>query len=69
MPLLNSVLIDLQSAKFILTGAAPTLTNGIVAPWMYNATGLNFLSYNNETGFTNAAFTSSGSNAAFFHRS
>jgi autotransporter-associated beta strand protein len=48
--------INLQSMKLIVTGTAPTLTNGIVAPWMINATRRSFLSYNADTGFTNAPF-------------
>lgn len=48
--------INIQSMKLILTGAAPALTNGIVAPWMINATRRNFLSYDALTGFTNAPF-------------
>ncbi|MGC3967477.1 MAG: autotransporter-associated beta strand repeat-containing protein [Pirellulales bacterium] len=48
--------INLQSMKLIVTGTAPTLTNGIVAPWMINATRRNFLSYDVNTGFTNAPF-------------
>ena len=60
--------VNLQSQKLIITGTAPTLTNGIVAPWMINASGRNFLSYNSDTGFTNAAFvtgapTAGGGNA------
>lgn len=50
--------VNLQSMKLILTGGAPTLTNGIVAPWMINATRRTFLSYNADTGFTNAPFVS-----------
>lgn len=45
-------------------GAANTV-NGILAPWMINATRLTFLAYNDLTGMTNAAFTSSGSTPAF----
>lgn len=61
-------LINLQSMKLIVTGTAPVLTNGIVAPWMINATRRNFLSYNADTGFTNAPFvigapTAGGGNA------
>lgn len=48
--------INIESIKLILTGGAPTLTNGIVAPWMINATRRTFLSYNSTTGFTNAPF-------------
>ncbi|MCB1208401.1 MAG: autotransporter-associated beta strand repeat-containing protein, partial [Verrucomicrobiales bacterium] len=48
--------INLQSQKLFVTGAAPTLTNGMVAPWMINASGRNFLSYDSTVGFTNAPF-------------
>ncbi|MES2595500.1 MAG: autotransporter-associated beta strand repeat-containing protein [Verrucomicrobiota bacterium] len=48
--------INIQSMKLILTGGDPVLTNGIVAPWMINATRRTFLSYNAVTGFTNAPF-------------
>ncbi|GEP45386.1 hypothetical protein BGE01nite_46770 [Brevifollis gellanilyticus] len=48
--------INIQSMKLILTGGDPVLTNGIVAPWMINATRRTFLSYNSVTGFTNAPF-------------
>lgn len=54
--------VNLQSQKLLLTGGAPTLTNGIVAPWMINASGRNFLSYNSDTGFINAPFAA---NAGF----
>lgn len=47
---------NIESVKLILTGGAPALTNGIVAPWMVNATYRTFLSYNTTTGFTNAPF-------------
>ena len=50
--------VNLQSQKLFITGSAPTLTNGIVAPWMINASGRNFLSYDANLGFTNAAFVS-----------
>lgn len=49
---------NIESIKLILTGGAPALTNGIVAPWMVNATYRTFLSYNTETGYTNAPFVS-----------
>jgi len=48
--------LNIESMKLILTGAAPTLTNGMVDPWMVNATRRTFLSYNSTTGFTNAPF-------------
>lgn len=50
--------INLQSMKLFVTSGAPALSNGIVAPWMINATRRTFLSYNTVTGFTNAAFVS-----------
>ncbi len=48
--------VNIQSAKLFITGTAPTQTNGIVAPWMVNLTGRNFLSYDANFGFTNAPF-------------
>ena len=48
--------INLQSSKLILTGGAPALTNGIVAPWAIDAQNRNFLSYNTTTGYTVAPF-------------
>jgi len=48
--------INIQSQKLFITGAAPTLTNGIVAPWRVNLSGRNFLSYDANLGFTNAPF-------------
>jgi autotransporter-associated beta strand protein len=47
----------LQSQKMFVT-AAPAITNGMAAPWMMNASNRGFLSYNTDTGFTNAAFIS-----------
>ncbi|MBL9133885.1 MAG: hypothetical protein JNG86_21920, partial [Verrucomicrobiaceae bacterium] len=47
--------LNLQSMKLI-NATAPTLTNGIVAPWMINATRRTFLSYNADTGYVNAPF-------------
>lgn len=47
--------LNLQSMK-LFNGAAPVLTNGIVAPWMINATRRTFLGYNADTGYVNAPF-------------
>ncbi|MBK8037081.1 MAG: autotransporter-associated beta strand repeat-containing protein [Verrucomicrobiaceae bacterium] len=47
--------LNLQSMK-LFNGAAPALTNGIVAPWMINATRRTFLGYNADTGYVNAPF-------------
>lgn len=45
----------LQSQKmFVTAGVTPTF--GMVAPWMMNASGRNFLGYDSTVGFTNAAF-------------
>lgn len=43
--------------RVIITGAAPTVTNGMVAPWMVTATNSEFLTYNPDTGFSKAGFT------------
>ncbi|EDY20583.1 autotransporter-associated beta strand repeat protein [Chthoniobacter flavus Ellin428] len=43
--------------RVMVSGAAPTVTNGIVAPWMWNQRESSFLTYNATTGFNNAAFT------------
>ncbi len=64
--------INIQSQKLFVTGAAPTLTNGMVAPWMINggtattptaATGRSFLSYDANLGFTNAPFVAGTASA------
>ena len=44
--------------RLIITGAAPTVTNGMVAPWMVSNTNTEFLTYNADTGFTKAGFDS-----------
>jgi fibronectin-binding autotransporter adhesin len=47
----------LQSQKmFVTAGLSPTF--GMVAPWMMNASGRNFLSYDATVGFTNTSFVS-----------
>lgn len=43
--------------RVILTGAAPTVTNGMVAPWMVSNSNTEFVTYNADTGFTKAGFT------------
>lgn len=55
--------LNLQSMKLI-NGTAPTLTNGIVAPWMINATRRTFLGYDANTGYINAAFVTGTPTAA-----
>lgn len=42
--------------RVIITGAAPTVTNGMVAPWMMSASDIQFVTYNSDTGFTLAGF-------------
>lgn len=42
--------------RLIVTGTAPVVTNGMVAPWMVSNTDVQFLTYNSNTGFTNAGF-------------
>ena len=39
-----------------ISGAAPALTNGMVAPWMVNNQDGQFLAYTAENGFVNAGF-------------
>lgn len=53
--------------RLIFTGAAPTVTNGMVAPWMISASDVQFLTYNADTGFTIAGFdrTASGTLASY----
>ncbi len=43
--------------RLIVTGPAPAVTNGMVAPWMVTATNSEFLTYNAVTGFSKAGFT------------
>jgi autotransporter-associated beta strand protein len=57
--------INLQSAKLFITGTAPTVTNGIVAPWMIDYTSQQFLNYTAENGFVDAAFTGTGTGDGF----
>ena len=47
--------VNLQSMK-LFNAATPILTNGIVAPWMINATRRTFLTYDVNLGYQNAAF-------------
>lgn len=42
--------------RLIVTGVAPTVTNGMVGPWMVSNTDIQFLTYNANTGFTDAGF-------------
>ncbi len=42
--------------RVIITGTAPTVTNGMVDPWMFSASDNQFLTYNADTGFTIAGF-------------
>lgn len=43
--------------RLLVTGAAPVVTNGMVAPWLVTATNSQFLTYNATTGFTAAGFS------------
>ena len=43
--------------RLVVTGTAPTVTNGMVAPWMITNTNTEFLTYNAATGFSKAGFT------------
>ena len=47
--------VNLQSMK-LFNATTPLLTNGIVAPWMINATRRTFLSYDINLGYQNAPF-------------
>ncbi len=47
--------VNLESMK-LFNAVTPTLTNGIVAPWMINQTRRNFLSYDINLGYQNAPF-------------
>jgi autotransporter-associated beta strand protein len=42
--------------RVIITGTAPTVTNGMVAPWMISASDQQFVTYNADVGFTIAGF-------------
>lgn len=42
--------------RVIITGTAPTVTNGMVAPWMVSASDSQFVTYNSDTGYTIAGF-------------
>jgi autotransporter-associated beta strand protein len=42
--------------RVIVTGTAPTVTNGMVAPWMVSTNDIQFLTYNQDFGFTIAGF-------------
>ncbi|MBL9182202.1 MAG: autotransporter-associated beta strand repeat-containing protein [Verrucomicrobiaceae bacterium] len=42
--------------RIIITGAAPTVTNGMVAPWIINNNDIQFVTYNSDVGFTIAGF-------------
>ena len=42
--------------RVILTGTAPTVTNGMVSPWMVSASDTQFVTYNADNGFTIAGF-------------
>lgn len=43
--------------RLLITGAAPAVTNGMVAPWMVSNTNTDFLTYNADNGFVRAGFT------------
>ena len=42
--------------RVIITGTAPTVLNGMVAPWIINNNDVQFATYNADTGFTIAGF-------------
>ncbi len=43
--------------RLIVTGPAPMVTSGMVAPWMVGNVNIDFLTYNAETGFSRAGFS------------
>ena len=43
--------------RVIVTGTAPAVINGMVAPWMVSNTNTEFITYNADTGFSKAGFT------------
>lgn len=43
--------------RVIITGTAPTVTNGMVDPWMVSASDQHFMTYNADLGFTLAGFS------------
>ncbi len=43
--------------RLIISGTAPAVTNGMVAPWMVSNTNTDFLTYNADTGLVRAGFT------------
>lgn len=49
--------------RLLITGATPTVTNGMVAPWMISASDTQFLTYNGNTGYTIAGFDRAQSGA------
>jgi hypothetical protein len=42
--------------RVIITGTAPAVLNGMVAPWIINNNDVQFATYNADTGFTIAGF-------------
>lgn len=54
---LNTTASQLGSdERIIITGTAPTVTNGMVAPWVINNNDIQFVTYNADTGYTIAGF-------------
>lgn len=47
---------QLGSDERLILTTAPTVTNGMVEPWMISASDVQFLTYNADTGFTIAGF-------------
>ncbi len=50
--------------RLVLTGTAPTVTNGMVAPWIFSASDVQFATYNSSNGFVIAGFDHVFSTAA-----
>lgn len=42
--------------RLVLTGTAPTITNGMVAPWIFSASDVQFATYNAANGFILSGF-------------
>lgn len=62
--------VDIQGQKFFIDNGSSMLAQGMLPAWMINPSLNTFLTYNNDFGVQNAAFTQSsgavGTGAAFF---
>lgn len=55
---INHTTAQLGTDEMLKSTAAPTVTNGMIAPWMVSNTDVQFLTYNGNTGITLAGFDS-----------